>query len=129
MSDVAIVVVENLGEWLKNIARLDTRTDAIALLQLQVLRAYRLARDLADAGFVALDEVDNTEYVGHELKGISSDAFITVEAGVALDANGDPLNPLLVEAVQQIEPEIVPLGFTNPIFVDRNGDGYTPPGL
>jgi hypothetical protein len=63
------------------------------------------------------------------LEGISGDAFITVEAGVRLDANGNPLSPLLVEAVQQIEPEIVPLGFTNPIFVDRNGDGYTPPGL
>ena len=46
-----------------------------------------------------------------------------------MDANGDPLNPALVEQVQQIEPEIVPLGFTNPIFVDRNGDGYIPPGL
>jgi len=64
-----------------------------------------------------------------KLAGISGDAFLTVEAGVRLDANGDPLNPVLVEQVQLIEPEIVPLGFTNPIFVDRNGDGYTPPGL
>lgn len=64
-----------------------------------------------------------------KLAGISGDAFLTVEAGVRLDANGDPLNPVLVEQVQLIEPEIVPLGFTNPIFVDRNGDGYTPPGI
>jgi hypothetical protein len=31
--------------------------------------------------------------------------------------------------VQTIEPGVVPLGFTNPVFVDRDGDGYTPPGL
>ena len=64
-----------------------------------------------------------------KLAGISSDAFLTVEAGVALDPNGDPLNPGLIEMVQLVEPEVVPLGFTNPIFVDRNGDGYIPPGL
>ena len=26
-------------------------------------------------------------------------------------------------------PEVVPFAITNPIFVDVNGDGYTPPGL
>ena len=60
---------------------------------------------------------------------LTGDSFFTVEAGVALDANGAPLSPGLVADVQEIEPEIVPLAFTNPIFVDQGADGYTPPGL
>ncbi|MDJ0848407.1 MAG: hypothetical protein QNK04_08525 [Myxococcota bacterium] len=60
---------------------------------------------------------------------VEEDSFFTVEAGVSLDANGDPLSPALVAAVQEIEPDVVPLGFTNPIFVDEGADGYTPPGL
>ena len=63
------------------------------------------------------------------LAGIHADAFLTVEAGVAIDEEGNPLSPHLVKLVQKIEPDIVPLGFTNPIFVDRDGDGYEPPGL
>ena len=61
--------------------------------------------------------------------GVSGDSFLTVEAGVAVDADGNPTSTALVEAVQAIEPEIEPLGWTNPIFVDHGGDGYLPPGL
>jgi len=63
------------------------------------------------------------------ISGIDADSFITVEASVRIDGNGNPLSPGLLGTVQTIEPGVVPLGFTNPIFVDRNGDGYTPPGL
>ncbi|MDX1542035.1 MAG: filamentous hemagglutinin N-terminal domain-containing protein, partial [Geminicoccaceae bacterium] len=59
-----------------------------------------------------------------KLSGVASDTFFTVEAGLKIDANGDPLNPALVDLVQQVEPAIEPLGFTNPIFVDRDGLGY-----
>lgn len=60
---------------------------------------------------------------------VTTDSFLTVEAGVAVDANGDPLSTSRIEAVQAIEPDLEPLGWTNPIFVDRGGDGYLPPGL
>ncbi len=61
--------------------------------------------------------------------GISEDSFITVEAGVSVDANGDPTSAGLIADVQAIEPALEPLGWTNPIFVDKGGDGYTAPGL
>jgi hypothetical protein len=61
--------------------------------------------------------------------GVTGDAFFTVEAGVSVDANGDPTSTALVADVQAIEPELEPLGWTNPIFVDRGGNGYTAPGL
>jgi hypothetical protein len=63
------------------------------------------------------------------LQNIDRDSFLTVEAGMRIDANGTPQSPFLVQLVQQIEPGIVPLAFTNPIFVDRDGNGYEPPGL
>jgi hypothetical protein len=63
------------------------------------------------------------------LEGIDADSFITVEASVRIDGNGKPLAPDLLGTMQTIEPGVVPLGFTNPVFVDRDGDGYTPPGL
>jgi hypothetical protein len=63
------------------------------------------------------------------LEGIDADSFITVEASVRIDGAGDPITPGLLGTVQTIEPGVVPLGFTNPVFVDRDGDGYTPPGL
>jgi hypothetical protein len=61
--------------------------------------------------------------------GISKDSFITVEAGVSVDANGDPTSTSLIADVQTIEPDLEPLGWTNPIFVDRTGNGYVAPGL
>jgi hypothetical protein len=63
------------------------------------------------------------------LQGIDADSFITVEASVKIDGDGDPITPGLLDTVQTIEPGVVPLGFTNPVFVDRDGDGYVPPGL
>jgi hypothetical protein len=63
------------------------------------------------------------------LEGIDADSFITVEASVRIDSDGDPITPGLLGTVQTIEPGVVPLGFTNPVFVDRDGNGYTPPGL
>jgi hypothetical protein len=63
------------------------------------------------------------------IEGIDADSFITVEASVRIDGDGDPITPGLLETVQTIEPGVVPLGFTNPVFVDRDGDGYVPPGV
>jgi hypothetical protein len=63
------------------------------------------------------------------LSGIDDDSFLHVEAGVRLDASGEPLSPGLLTTVQTVEPGVVPFSFTNPIFVDRQGDGYTPPGI
>jgi hypothetical protein len=60
---------------------------------------------------------------------VTEDSFLTVEAGVSVDANGDPLSTSLIADVQAIEPDLEPLGWTNPIFLDRDGNGYTPPGL
>jgi hypothetical protein len=63
------------------------------------------------------------------LRGIEADSFLHVEAGIRLDGNGDPLSPGLLETVQTVEPGVEPISFTNPIFVDRDGGGYTAPGL
>jgi hypothetical protein len=63
------------------------------------------------------------------IEGIDADSFITVEASVRIDGDGDPVTPGLLDTVQAIEPGVVPLGFTNPVFVDRDGNGYVPPGL
>jgi hypothetical protein len=60
---------------------------------------------------------------------IDGDSFFYIEAGVRLDADGNPLSPGLLGTVQTLEPGVVPFGFTNPVLVDRNGDGYVPPGL
>jgi hypothetical protein len=64
-----------------------------------------------------------------ELPGIDKDSYFIVEAGVRIDSQGNPLSPHLLEAVWSVEPSVVPLAFTNPVFVDRDGSGYTPPGL
>jgi len=45
------------------------------------------------------------------------------------NGGGNPVTPGLLDTVQTIEPGVVPLGFTNPVFVDRDGNGYVPPGL
>lgn len=54
------------------------------------------------------------------------DAWVVVEAGVPLDAAG-------LFAVGQpwgrIMRGIYPIAVTNPVFLDLNGGGYTPPGL
>ncbi len=63
------------------------------------------------------------------LAGIDEDSFFHVEAGIRLDGSGNPLSPGLLSTVQTIEPGVEPFAFTNPIFVDRDGGGYTPPGI
>ena len=63
------------------------------------------------------------------LADVDGDSYFHVEAGIRLDTNGDPVSPGLLGTVQTLEPGVEPFGFTNPIFVDRNGDGYDPPGL
>jgi hypothetical protein len=52
----------------------------------------------------------------------SSDYMVIVEAGPALGTA--PTSPPIVNI---IEPDVVPLGFTNPIFVDVGGDGFALP--
>ncbi len=64
-----------------------------------------------------------------EVPGVDADSYFIVEAGVRIDDQGEPLSPQLLDAVWSVEPSVVPLAFTNPIFVDRDGNGYTPPGL
>lgn len=60
---------------------------------------------------------------------VTEDSFLTVEAGVSVDADGRPTSSDLIADVQAIEPGLEPIGWTNPIFIDRGADGYTPPGL
>jgi hypothetical protein len=87
---------------------------------------------------------------------LAKDSFVVVEAGMKLpegkdldgdgvldtwDANGDgvvdardqaagvipaPAAPALTDA---LVPGMLPWGFTNPVFVDVDGGGWTPPGL
>jgi hypothetical protein len=53
----------------------------------------------------------------------SSDYMVIVEAGPKL-SNPAPTSP---EIVNVVEPDVVPLGFTNPIFVDVGSDGFRLP--
>jgi hypothetical protein len=57
---------------------------------------------------------------------VSGDAFVVVEAGVPLATTGAylPGTPW-----NKIMKGIYPIAVTNPIFVDVDGGGYTPPGL
>jgi hypothetical protein len=50
----------------------------------------------------------------------ASDYMIIVEAGPKLSA-GTPASPPVVGVV---EPEVVPIAFTNPVFVDVDGNGF-----
>ena len=63
------------------------------------------------------------------ISGIDADSYFHVEAGIRIDASGNPVSPLLLQTVQTVEPGVEPIAFTNPIFVDRDGGGYEPPGL
>jgi hypothetical protein len=49
-----------------------------------------------------------------------SDSLVIVEAGPKL-TGGTPTSP---EIVNVVEPEVVPLAFTNPILIDAGGDGF-----
>ncbi len=55
---------------------------------------------------------------------LAVDTWFVVEAGAKLS----PL-PTPPAFASMIVPDLVPLGFTNPIFVDLAGDGFDPPGL
>ena len=60
---------------------------------------------------------------------ISQDTYFIVEAGAKFptDINTPPTPPAIVDIV---EPDVVPLSVTNPIFVDRNGNAaFDAPGL
>src|SRR5262249_54529605 len=55
---------------------------------------------------------------------IAQDSYFVVEAGAKLN----PL-PTADTFAATIVPGLIPIGFTNPIFVDLAGDGFDPPGL
>ncbi|HWP66491.1 MAG TPA: CehA/McbA family metallohydrolase, partial [Candidatus Limnocylindria bacterium] len=59
---------------------------------------------------------------------LDADAFVLVEAGVPLPAEGAP-GPTTPEPMNQVVDGVVPYAVTNPIFVDVGADGYTAPGL
>jgi hypothetical protein len=107
------------------------RVEAAPWIPVEEVRVYancELVETRAVKSSKVLGKVNRFNGVIH-LEGIADDAFITVEASVRLDASDDPITPALLGTVQTIEPGVVPLGFTNPIFVDRDGGGYVPPGL
>ena len=57
---------------------------------------------------------------------VGKDAWVVVEAGVARSQTG----PYLAGTPwNRIMKGIYPIAITNPVFVDVNGGGYTPPGL
>jgi hypothetical protein len=55
---------------------------------------------------------------------VDDDAYLLVEAGAALSPTPTP-----DAFVDEIVPGLVPLAFTNPIFLDLDGDGFDPPGI
>ncbi len=64
------------------------------------------------------------------ISGVDADAYFMIEAGNIIDEHGNAVNPELLETMHRVTPpEILSLAFTNPIFVDRDGNGYQPPGL
>lgn len=58
---------------------------------------------------------------------LERDAHVIVEAGVPLPAAGT--TPTSPEPLDTIQPGVVPVAVTNPVFVDVDGDGWRPPGL
>jgi hypothetical protein len=83
----------------------------------------RTFRSLPDAGAVRrLDE-------RFELT-IRRDAFVTVEAGIALDADWRSWASEHTGPYADLAPGFVPQAISNPIWIDAGGDGrFTPPGL
>jgi hypothetical protein len=55
---------------------------------------------------------------------LAVDTYLLVEAGAKLSPLPSP--PALID---KVVPGMVPIGFTNPIFVDLSGDGFDAPGL
>jgi hypothetical protein len=61
----------------------------------------------------------------HELElTLTEDTWLLVEAGTPIDPLSEP-----DEFADTLVPDLVPYGFTNPIFVDLGGDGFDPPGV
>jgi hypothetical protein len=107
------------------------RVEAAPWIPVEEVRVY------ANCQLVGIYPVKPSKILGKVLRfnralpieGITKDSYIHVEAGVRLDGNDNPVAPELLTTVQTIEPGVVPFGFTNPVFVDRQGDGFTPPGI
>ncbi len=55
---------------------------------------------------------------------VAQDTYLIIEAGAPLDPT-----PATPEPLARLVPGLVPIAFTNPIFIDRNADDFTPPGL
>jgi hypothetical protein len=101
----------------------------------------RLVYDLVSAPWVPVDEVRllvNGEVVRVLPEGagdaelvLSRDAFLTLEAGAPLGA--DPASWIATHRglyTDVVAPGFLPAAFSNPIYVDVDGDGaWTPPGL
>ena len=110
---------------------LKIRVEAAPWIPVEEVRIYR------NCELVAVRSIQSYKVLGKvqrfnqaiPLAGVNADSFFHVEAGIRLDADGDPLSPALLTTVQTVEPGVEPISFTNPIFVDRNGNGYTPPGI
>ncbi len=110
---------------------LNVRVEAAPWIPVEVVNIYR------NCELIESRAVQSSKVLGKVLRfnkaiplvGIDGDSYFHVEAGIRLDMDGEPLSPGLLGTVQTLEPGVEPFGFTNPIFVDRNGDGYDPPGL
>jgi hypothetical protein len=74
-----------------------------------------------DGLFEALD-------ISHDFElALTQDAWVVAEAGWPLGWERDPE---LLGLYADVAPEFLPIGFTNPIFLDVDGDGiWTPPGI
>ena len=110
---------------------LKVRVEAAPWIPVEVVNIYR------NCELIESLSIQSSKVLGKVLRfnraipiaDVGEDSYFHVEAGIRLDANGDPVSPGLLGTVQTLEPGVEPFGFTNPIFVDRNGDGYVPPGL
>lgn len=68
-------------------------------------------------------------YVGVLPVAIASDSWVVVEAGGALPADPDE-EPATPYTYTRITTGFSPLSFTNPVFIDFDGNGrFAPPGL
>lgn len=97
--------------------------------------------EVVAAPWVPLDEIRmlvNGEVVhrsptrsGTQRLRVRGDAFVTLEAGAPLDA--DPANWARIHPglyTERVAPGHLPAAFSNPIYVDVDGDArFTPPGL
>jgi len=111
--------------------KLKIRVEAAPWIPVEEVRIYR------NCELVETQAIQSSKVLGKVLRfnrtiplsDVDDDSYFHVEAGIRLDVNGNPVSPGLLDTVQTLEPGVEPFGFTNPIFVDRQGDGYTAPGL